>query len=118
MNSKLNVIEHSCSDFNIQFTSNKPKQIKNENQFQVQVQQNGDQAKKTRSVNFFFVVYGAFFGLELITVMFSGPDSRVKITWRLQKKLYRASFFWPGHHFVELETDFHFLICFGLFEVN
>ena len=78
------------------------------------------------SFSFFFVILFCFF-CSIRSIFWSGADNRdvfwscrVKITWRLQKNLYRASFFWPGHHFVELEleTDFHFLICFGLFEVN
>ena len=58
----------------LQISQNK---LKNENQFQVQVQQNGDQAKKTSSVKVFLQPPSDFYstGPENITVISSRPKN-------------------------------------------
>ena len=88
MNSKLSAIEHSCSalDFNFQFTSNKPNKLKNENQFQVKVQQNGDQAKKTSSGKVFLQSPSDFYstGPENITVI-SSQTKKCSVCYKKSK---------------------------------
>ena len=65
----------------LQISQNK---LKNENQFQVQVQQNGDQAKKTSSVKDFCSLQVIFTLQDQKTSRLSAPDQ--KMLRMLQKK--------------------------------
>ena len=61
----------------LQISQNK---LKNENQFQVQVQQNGDQAKKTSSVKVFLQPPSDFYS--------TGPENIMVISSQTKNALY------------------------------